>query len=705
MAAAATLELNYAPPNNTSPIQENLTLNGTGVNGTEGALKVSATGAGNELSSTITLGSDATINTQSRFDLGGTITDGAGSFTLTKTGTNYSNFLSFGGTADFSHLVIAEGDFWAGDTALPGGAGTSVTVATGAQLTTWGAITIANSPIISFADGSTFRTDRSGDTMSINGTMTLNGTVTFSGPQATHTALISSAIGGTGSLTKTGTNTTTLSGTNDYTGATTVSAGTLGAGSTSAFSSNSAMTVASGASLVLDGNNNTIASLAGAGTVENDNASAATLTAGDASDTTFSGDLQDGAGGGALSLIKTGAGTLILQDAQTYTGTTTVNAGTLQLLGTSGSIHLTSTYQINNGSTLYLNDTTANFFLVGGSDDFTFGSNGGGTFSLNGNILWRTATIATTGGARNFVSGGAFNHQNTHSIIFDSGVGTDVDGIDLEVSTRVERGSIVKNGAGTVLLTNASNRPLVSNSITINDGTLEVGSAGQIDTSGGANGDWSGPLTLNNDGVFKHSSSNVQTLSGAVSGTGSVEKINGTAVLVLAGTSTYSGTTTLGDGAGTSDSLLSAGSSTGFSPNSAFTINSDGALFLEGFDNTIASLAGPASAILRNSNGAAATATLTTGGDGTSTEFAGFIQDGGGGASVLSLVKEGGGTMTLSGASSYTGTTTVSAGELTVTGATGSGAVNVSSGATLSGTGTIGGNVTISSGGILAPGL
>ena len=205
--------------------------------------------------------------------------------------------------------------------------------------------------------------------------------------------------------------------------------------------------------------------------------------------------------------------------------------------------------------------------------------------------------------------------------------------------------------------------------------------------------------------MFKHSSSNVQTLSGAVSGTGSVEKINGTAVLVLAGTSTYSGTTTLGDGAGTSDSLLSAGSSTGFSPNSAFTINSDGALFLEGFDNTIASLAGPASAILRNSNGAAATATLTTGGDGTSTEFAGFIQDGGGGASVLSLVKEGGGTMTLSGASSYTGTTTVSAGELTVTGATGSGAVNVSSGATLSGTGTIGGNVTISSGGILASGL
>ena len=78
------------------------------------------------------------------------------------------------------------------------------------------------------------------------------------------------------------------------------------------------------ATLKLNGNNNTIASLTGAGAVENDNASAATLTAGDASDTIFSGALQDGAGGGALSLIKTGAGTLILEDAQTYTGTTTV---------------------------------------------------------------------------------------------------------------------------------------------------------------------------------------------------------------------------------------------------------------------------------------------------------------------------------------------------------------------------------------------
>ncbi len=90
VASGATLELNHVPANNASPIEENLTLNGAGVNGTEGALKVTATGAGAELSSAITLGSDATINTQARFDTNSTITDNGNGYTLTKTGSNYS---------------------------------------------------------------------------------------------------------------------------------------------------------------------------------------------------------------------------------------------------------------------------------------------------------------------------------------------------------------------------------------------------------------------------------------------------------------------------------------------------------------------------------------------------------------------------------------------------------------------------------------
>ncbi|MFK9326089.1 autotransporter-associated beta strand repeat-containing protein, partial [Escherichia coli] len=74
----------------------------------------------------------------------------------------------------------------------------------------------------------------------------------------------SGAISGTGGFTKTGSGLMQLSGTNAYTGATVINAGTLEAGASGAFASASAFTVASGATLDLNGFNQTIGSLAGA---------------------------------------------------------------------------------------------------------------------------------------------------------------------------------------------------------------------------------------------------------------------------------------------------------------------------------------------------------------------------------------------------------------------------------------------------------
>ena len=74
-------------------------------------------------------------------------------------------------------------------------------------------------------------------------------------------------IGGTGgTLRKTGDGTVILSGSNTYQGATSINAGTLQAGSTSAFGNNSAVTLANvaGATLSLNGFNNSVGSLAGA---------------------------------------------------------------------------------------------------------------------------------------------------------------------------------------------------------------------------------------------------------------------------------------------------------------------------------------------------------------------------------------------------------------------------------------------------------
>ena len=76
--------------------------------------------------------------------------------------------------------------------------------------------------------------------------------------------------------------------------------------------------------------------------------------------------------------------------------------------------------------------------------------------------------------------------------------------------------------------------------------------------------------------------------------------------------------------------------------------------------NEIGSLAG--SGVVRNANSGTTAATLTTGGDDTSTTFSGNLQDGGGGA--LSLTKTGSGTQTLTGSASYAGATTIDAGTL-----------------------------------------
>ena len=96
-----------------------------------------------------------------------------------------------------------------------------------------------------------------------------------------------------------------------------------------------AVSIPSGATLDLNGVTQTIASLSdyagGGGTVVNGAAAAAlTLTIAPAGgSTTFSGTIDDGGAANALTLVKNGAGTLVLAGDNAYSGPTTVNAGTL----------------------------------------------------------------------------------------------------------------------------------------------------------------------------------------------------------------------------------------------------------------------------------------------------------------------------------------------------------------------------------------
>ncbi len=144
----------------------------------------------------------------------------------------------------------------------------------------------------------------------------------------TFNTTISQAITGTGALTKVGTGTLTLGGSNLYTGSTTINGGTLAMSGTGSIAPSAGVDLASSGAVFdisgVSGSGTTIQALSGvAGT--NVVLGNKTLTLGSASSTTFGGVIA-GTGG---SLVKQGTGTLTLTGASTYSGGTTVSAGTL----------------------------------------------------------------------------------------------------------------------------------------------------------------------------------------------------------------------------------------------------------------------------------------------------------------------------------------------------------------------------------------
>ena len=134
-------------------------------------------------------------------------------------------------------------------------------------------------------------------------------------------------IAGSSNLTKTGDGRLWLFlGNHTYSGNTIISDGTFNVVGTLADTTD--VSVASGAIYDVD-NTDTIKSLSGAGNVEL--SSGVTLTTGDAGDDEISGVIS-----GAGNLVKAGSGMLRLTGTNTYTGTTTINAGDFSISNDSG---------------------------------------------------------------------------------------------------------------------------------------------------------------------------------------------------------------------------------------------------------------------------------------------------------------------------------------------------------------------------------
>ncbi|HLF38970.1 MAG TPA: autotransporter-associated beta strand repeat-containing protein, partial [Burkholderiales bacterium] len=602
-----------------------------------GAGTVNKAGAGTD---TLTAGGDNTSTTFS-----GVIQNAAGALNLTKSGT---------GT-----FTLSGANTYNGVTRINAGVLSTSLLADGGVASSIGASTNAAANL-ALAGGTLQYT---GATVSTDRNFTLIGgtTSTVDVTSAGTTLTISGAsTATTGALTKAGPGTLNLSGANLYTGLTTINAGTLSYGVNNALATG-AVTVNDGGTYDLAGFSDSIGALTAnsgsTGATVTTGAGTLTLTGnitstGGAANASISGNLAFGATrtvtttnaadgldisaaiSGAGGLTKAGAGTVTLSGANTYTGTTAVNAGTLRLAGgdaiaDTGVVTLANTADV----TLDLNGTSETIGSLAGG-----GANGGnvtlgaGTLTTGGNNATTTysGAIGGTGGivkegTGNFTLAGTSNYDGVTTISVGTLTATSADALGGAAG-----GTTVNPGT-----TLALNGTLTwAEPVTLAGGTL---------SRAGGNPTLTGAVDLAADSIVTAAAGTL-TLSGDVSGAGALSK-TGAGIVVLSGSNTYTGPTNVNVG------TLRVAGGNGIGDASAVNMGG-GTLDLNGTTETIGSLAGTTNVTL-------GTGTLITGGNDASTSYSGVISGAGG-----SLTKDGAGTLTLAGSNTYTGATTINTGTL-----------------------------------------
>jgi fibronectin-binding autotransporter adhesin len=402
ISAGGTLDIGGNPTaNNANFGAKQFNIAGTGAGG-NGAITNSSVNSQTSAFQQIALTADAMIGGTGRFDLnGGTPTLDLAGFTLTKTGTNQVSVV--GGTITGGNIIVNQGtlSLQAGTNAVAGSGTFTFNAGTTADFSsTSGTITRA----MTFNGASI--TESGVSTLGSAITMGGNNTINVGGTSLTLTGNIGET-GGARSLTKSGTGTLVLSGSDSYTGTTAITSGVLKMGSVTGLGSGTAVSVSSGATLDLNNNSTTIASIAGAGSIT---LGSATLTAGSDNSTTALSGVISGTG----DLMKTGSGILTLSGTNTFTGNTTVSGGSISVsadanLGASPPAATINAITLNGGAL----QTTATFSL-GTNRGITLGA-GGGTLDTTGTLTYGGSLTGTGGltkiGSGTLVLSGASNYS------------------------------------------------------------------------------------------------------------------------------------------------------------------------------------------------------------------------------------------------------------------------------------------------------
>ncbi|NBW97405.1 MAG: hypothetical protein EBR28_11925, partial [Planctomycetia bacterium] len=322
----------------------------------------------------------------------------------------------------------------------------------------------------------------------ISGGTVQTGTITAAGGYSLQAGTVSAVLAGNGALAKSSSGTATLSGANTFSGGVTVSDGVLNLGGATALGTSGGSLAVNGGTVDLRGFGATIGDLSGssAGTITSSSNTTATLTVGGANSTRFDGALANSAG--TLNFVKQGAGSLTLGGANTFTGTTSISAGTLVL-----------------DNALALQNST---FDTAGSASLSFGtlsaaSFGGLTGSGNIDLASLAGGLTVGGGNRSSTYGGVLSGA----------------------------GGLTKTGTGMFVLTGSQT---YVGTTTISQGTLQLGNSGSTG--------WLPVGAVTNNGVLAFSRSDNVTFSSAINGSGSVTQAGGGS-LTLSGSNGYSGGT------------------------------------------------------------------------------------------------------------------------------------------------------------------
>ncbi len=486
---------------------------------------------------------------------------------------------------------------------------------------------------------------------------------------------IKGVISGTGSMTKVGYDTVILSGANTYSGGTTITGGKLAIGRDDALlTTGSVITTANGV-LDLNGQNQTIGSLGNLvattgtsttqGYITNSSTTNKVLSVGNGVTTDFSygGVIQHN-----VSLTKIGAAVMSLTNNNTYIGTTTVDAGILQV--TTGRLSGTRQVLLNTGGTLRLNSSSnnvvnglANMELDGGSLVID-NSKSGNTQNFNALTVSSNSTID-------------FGTGNTNIFRFSG-----LDSITGILSVRGWTGTpyaagTVNDNAGDLTqdrlqFTSSPGTPgtAVNGMIFYNDSGVSVGRGMVVNDSGiygvvAANmttAYWKGGLATKAWNLGNWSTDLAGTIVPGLAPTGATDVIisatgqSGQDVMLLGEDMEVKSVTVNSENAGTPVVLQSTGGY-GLTIISAAAITTDSGAPAATFQTPVTFSATSATVAVNSSNA------LT---------LSGVV-------SGVNVEKTGNGTLILSGANSYSGTTTVTAGVLQLGSGGTSGSLNPAS--------------------------